>query len=264
MKEKSHLYILLALYAFTIFGHELAELPFEWFVSNYSNLMLKNILNVVFLIALVGFLVFFWQRIKKHPHKKTLLVYGIISLFFSVLSYRYLMPYKSEGIHFIQFALLGYVCMVWVPNIWFSLNMVATMGIFDEIYQYINSNSAYLDFNDMVLNFFGVALGIVFYKLLNNNSKITIPGNIKHLGYGLQVLFIGSLLLLLFFDVISVYGGEEAGRSIIRNPYGPWAENFFNPTNFGPPWHRVKTFEGMFYVLIMPLLYLPMARALDK
>ena len=264
MKEKHYLYILLSLYAFTIFGHELAELPFEWFVSNYSNLMLKNILNVTFLLVLMVFLVFFWQKIKNHPGRKTLIVYGIITVIFSVLSYRYLMPYKSEGIHFIQFGILGYVCMLWVPNIWFSLNMVAIMGIFDEIYQYINSNSTYLDFNDMVLNFFGVALGIVFYKLVNKNSKISIRGNIKHLGYVLQVFFIGSLLILLLLNVISIYGGEEAGRSIIRNPYGGWAENFFNPIDFGPPWHRVKPYEGMFYVLLMPLLYLPMARALDK
>jgi glycopeptide antibiotics resistance protein len=264
MKEKSALILLLTLYAFTIFGHELAEEPFEWFVKNYSNLMLKNILNVVFVIGLLGFVVFYFRKLRNHPHRKTLIIYGIITIFFSVLCYRYLMPYKSEGIHFLQFGLLGFVCMMWVPNIWFSLNMVAFMGILDEIYQYINSNSTYLDFNDMVLNFFGVALGVIFYRLLFLSSSKIISGWEKNLGFILQVTFVLCLLIFLYTDCISVYAGEGAGRSIIRAGIPPAPEGFFRSVDFGPDWHRVKHYEGMAYVLIMPLLYLPMSKVMDK
>jgi hypothetical protein len=264
MNQKTALFLLLILFAITIFCHEWAEVPFEWYVKNYGNKSLKNVLNVVFTLLTAGGTVFLIRKLHQHPDKKVLFTYLVITLGFSFLGYRFLMPYKSEAIHFLQFGLLGFVCMYWVANIWFALNLVSFLGIFDEIYQYIGSYSGYLDWNDMVLNFFGVALGVVVFKIWNPDKRTILKGIQKHFGLVLVYSFVGAVILLLFSEVVCVYANDVCGRSIIRSSKGDISEDFFVSTNFGPDWHRVKPYEGMIYVLLMPLLYYPLSRRLDR
>jgi hypothetical protein len=264
MNQRTALFLLLILFAITIFFHEWAEVPFEWYVKKFGNKSLKNVLNVIFAIFAIGGTFLLISKLRKHPNSKILSVYLIVTLIFLLLGYRFLMPYKSEAMHFIQFGLLGFVCMFWVSNIWFSLNVVSFLGIFDEIFQYISSNSTYLDWNDLVLNFFGVALGILVFKIWNPGRAVRLSRIQKQLGLVLVYSFVVSILLLLYTDVVCMYGKDHCGRSLIRSAQGKWAETFFQPISFGPDWHRVKPYEGMIYVLLMPWIYFPLSRRLDR
>lgn len=102
-----------------------------------------------------------------------LLYWGVIMIF-SYIGYYILMPYKSEGIHFLQYAIFGYLFYAWLKDAWVALNFSYLFGIIDELYQYIFGGSIYIDFNDFILNFLGSAIGILLYSTYNKGVIIGV------------------------------------------------------------------------------------------
>ena len=107
-------------------------------------------------------------------------------------------------------------------------------------------------------------MGIVIFKIWVPNRVTILTGYQKHLGLFLVYLFVLAIIVLIMTDTVCIYGKDVCGRSIINAAKGKWPETFFQSISFGPDWHRVKPYEGMIYMIILPWIYFPLSRKLDR
>lgn len=235
--------------------HTTAEKPFVAYVTKWGNASLTNLLNIIFALLGIGLGVFLYKRLKQSKAKFKLTSWAPV-LIGAFVSYMILMPYKSEGIHFVQFGLLAVLAQMYFKRSWISLNFVMILGIIDELYQYAYGNSVYYDFNDIVLNFFGGCLGLLFYNAVTQHKDDT--GN-KAGWYFYCVVLLSSLVIVIGYlsGVLCLYVDGGCDYSLFKWEDGRFTKDFWDSTDWGKQWHRIKVWEGVFLIPLLPILFSP-------
>lgn len=236
--------------------HEEVEKPFEWFVKNYGNARLSLVLNIFFLMAATAMLFMVIKRLANKKISNSLKWMGVLVFILSYAGYYYLMAYKSEGIHFLQYALMGILAFQIMKNAWVALNFAYLLGIMDEGYQYLIGNSAYFDFNDVLLNFFGSAIGILIFLFLQKSPTVkeTRPFQFRNWSTYLIVLaFMSTLFILYMVGILCIHPDDGCSISLHKWNRDRWSQNFLDCTSWGKCWHRVKAVEGMILSSVIPL-----------
>ena len=256
IKPNQLLSIILVFFACCLLFHEQVELPFEWFVREYSNKQLSDLLNVFFALFTFLVLVVSYKKLKHHQDRKSMLLYWGVIMIFSYAGYYVLMAYKSEGIHFLQYAIFGYLFYAWLKDAWIAFNLSYLFGILDELYQYVIGESIYLDFNDFILNFLGSAIGILLFATFEKGVVIDIKKSNSYKGwyiYAVVVLFTSIIAIGYLSNVICLYSDDGCSYSLIKWERGGLNTDFWDGTNWGKYWHRVKFWEGLALTSILPL-----------
>ena len=139
---------------------------------------------VLLLIAIAGLAVasgrVLSRRGSRQPHR-LLTFYWITTLAGIAVSYVFLVALSSEAIHFPQYALLAIPLFALTGRVVDTLLWVVLLGAVDEGYQYWvlkRDWGIYYDFNDVLLNIFGGALGVLLVlaapaaaRAVNNNRS---------------------------------------------------------------------------------------------
>lgn len=118
--------------------------------------------------ALVGSAVstaFYLNALKHHPARRDLLTAWVFTLLLVLLAWRYLSVNNSELIHFLQYAIPGVILIALTRSVTDSLAWITIMGGFDEGYQFWGIHPGWgipWDFNDIVMDLLGGALGVLF------------------------------------------------------------------------------------------------------
>ena len=236
--------------------HEEAEKPFEWFVKNFGNANLSLLLNIVFGISVLLLIFYVLKKLVEHPQRMRMLIFWLVALIFSYIGYYTLMPYKSEGIHFVQYCIMGYLCYHVLGKSWPALMLAYVLGVSDELYQYIWGGSVYLDFNDMVLNFLGSFLGILLYSTMNPASIISGSDLQWRPGWSMCILIVCCSLgfaVLHYSGLVCIYADDGCNISLIKWDRGRLSYDFWDCTDWGKCWHRIKVWEG---IIVLPVLAL--------
>jgi hypothetical protein len=165
-------------------------------------------------------------------------------------------------IHFPQYIFLAILIFPLVMRYGETVFWATLLGVIDEAYQYFYlapQRTAYFDFNDIILNLLGAALGV----LLIFGSGITPRACNYAKWYAspvfrtLAVLMIG-ITVLFQTPLLNMYlpaDGASVGAVLVKTkPTGFWEQ----VPHLNDKFHIVRPLEGIILVILLLLLYYTM------
>ncbi|MGA2466130.1 MAG: VanZ family protein [Thermodesulfobacteriota bacterium] len=145
---------------------------FDWLSEKLSFKVYNDLIFLVSLMVMVVCGVFILMRIVKGERRCLKTIYWIFTVFLVVISYKMLVVFNVENIHFPQYAVLTLTIFALFKHFGATVFWVTLSGVFDEGYQYFvlyrNNNIVYLDFNDIVLNLIGAGIGVALIYTLSD------------------------------------------------------------------------------------------------
>ncbi len=254
-RKKTTMFLIVLYTAFNIVGHELAQEPFFYVVREFGRDAMQWTLNIFFfLLVLIGVSLVI-KKLKQHPQRRRLALYWTGTLFLSILAYLFIMPYKSEGAHFIQYGIMGILVYTVFRKFVEALIAGSLTGILDEHFQYFVTKKIYLDFNDMLLNFLAVALALL---LCHTISKSQFFGEVESRIPGIVLWAWGLFLLLgLLLGFVVYFGDQDGYITLMIQNEATFQRKFWYEVPWGI-WHQVRPVVGILLLLSLPLFYIPL------
>jgi hypothetical protein len=139
-----------------------------------------NVISGVLGTALIGYLCYRWRKEGKFIGVALFSAALILALI--ALSDAALLVNNVERIHFVQYAGVAFLLRLSLEDNALVFFATVYSGVVDEFIQYLMNpvRTSYLDFNDMVFNSLGAALGVVFAIV------ILSPGRAQSSRYEMQ------------------------------------------------------------------------------
>ncbi|MBT8230971.1 MAG: hypothetical protein KJO50_11975 [Bacteroidia bacterium] len=245
-------------------------LPHEWVgkmtVKIFGGLSRQNYnLLIAFLVfmGLAGLSILFFRKWKAHPKKTALSIYIVSTFILIMLCFKVFFVVNIEAIHFAQYA--GFVLLSYplFKNSVTTFMISGLAGAIDEWYQYsvlAPQNTNYYDFNDVIINLIGAAIGLIIIKLHQR----------KDIGYEWRSFYKNLEFRILFVFLIILIGGYLTGYvSIYDDPSNPALFSFvkipeqsFWTIPPGPPakFHVLRPLEGIVLIIAVCGFYFGLNR----
>jgi len=200
--------------------------------------------------------------IKKYPkRRKIVLLYLFFTFLFIFIAFKFLMVVNVEMIHLVQYGLLTLLLFPLFCHFGSSLFFAIILGALDEAYQYwvlTPLSTDYYDFNDVIINLLGAALGLI---LLYSNGLQT-KQEISH-WFPSPIIFITlftSLLLIILYnlEIFAIFPKQEGIQApllLIRR----LQSNFWTVGEHDIKFHVIRPFSGLILGIILYHFY----RSLD-
>ncbi|NTV84042.1 MAG: VanZ family protein, partial [Bacteroidales bacterium] len=171
-----------------------------------------------FLALLLMVVTYFTWKIYSGQQKMLNIILAVMITVMMLFSFRFLMVYNIEAIHFVEYAILAIILLPVFRSYGETVFWVTLLGMLDELFQYIYlvPEFEYFDFNDNVLNLLGAGLGVIIVHTLGGNILVMK----KLIWYRSPAILTGIGLLLLFFIL------QFTGKMTINPTVG--IENWFS------------------------------------
>lgn len=209
-----------------------------------------------------------WRRVRRRPELASLPLYWAGTAAATALSVHFFSVNNNEFVHFFQYGLLAIPVFALSGRFAETIVWVAWLGAFDETWQYAVLHKGWgipLDFNDIVMNFFGAAMMTTLLVALlpaRRNESRRVPFGPA---YRFTAAMIGAGLLLAAAGKLAVY--EKAappGVWIILSRLEPKPFWFFDET-WGPKaFHLLHPLEGVAICLTAAAVYSRMDRSWER
>lgn len=256
-RRLAHLIIILLVYVIGVLGHDFFTVPFDWFRDHTSMRVLSMVMYAVIIILFGGLSISIYRSWLQHKHRHLLRSLGLMTLFFAVLANFTIMPFKAELVHFIQYALIGFLLVPLFKNFLTSIYVGIILGFFDEFYQFAGLSKLYFDYNDVVLNTIGSALGVVsaFAAVPVEKRKFT-----NLYAWPMWIWTASHLLTGLFFLIGVIKFFKEQGFPYwYRTAIKDYPDMFWQvPSSIAGPWHLITPYEGVLIAIGLPCIYWPL------
>jgi len=190
------------------------------------------------------------------------LFYLITTLLLIYLSFEILMVVKMEIIHFLMYLFLAVIMFPLIGRFGETIFWVTVLGALDEAYQYIilyPLRADYFDFNDVVINLLGAALGVI---LLWISGVIATKPIYKPWYKSMPVKFclvvVGIGLVLFATGTLSFYPDNSESSPLL---FSRELSHGFWKTVPGPTWvtfHVMQPIEGLISLFYLFSFYLMM------
>jgi hypothetical protein len=204
------------------------------------------------LLVVIAYLAWHIYRGKQKLMKSMLvaLITGIM-----LFSFRFLMVYSIEAIHFVEYALLAIILLPILRSYGETVFWITILGVLDELFQYffLATNFEYFDFNDNLLNLIGAGVGVIVVHSLGGNVV-----EIKKIKWYRSPAMLTGLVLLVLFFVLLWTGKMTINPSGVAGS-GNWfslnrvtmPDEFWKEAYPGRRFHILRPFEGiaLFYLL---------------
>jgi len=215
-------------------------------------------LLIVLIAGLSTLFLIYWlfRNLKNFSRKDQSLLWVLLStdLILIVVSLFTIVVINIELIHVLQYAIMAILVFPILHNYRETLFWCSLLGALDELYQYMvlaPDKNDYFDFNDVIINLLGVALGLIlirakgYISTKHFRSYFTSPASIAILSISL-ILVVG--MIIGCFDVISDPEESNVLFSFIKEDKpGFWREL---PPNV--KFHVIRPLEGL---IILSLLF---------
>ncbi len=162
--------------------------------------------QLVLTLGILGVVVYFILNgigLKKYAmRRKTVFVYLLTTFIFIFLAFNFLMVVNIEIIHLVQYGFLALLLFPLFSNFGTTLFFAIFLGALDEAYQYwvlTPFSTDYYDFNDLIINLLGAALGLILLFSNGFQNKLEIRNWFQS-----PVLFTTSFcsfLLIVFYSI---------------------------------------------------------------
>jgi hypothetical protein len=242
-------------------------LPHEW-VGKWLAVTLdeplgRNRYNQIVLaaasMALAAFLYIFWRNIRAElKANRGALTYLAVTLAAVALAFKLLVVVNIEAIHLLQYALLAILLVPAVGSYGLTLCWATFLGAVDEAWQHFYLaplKSDYYDFNDILLDLLGAALGLVLMK-----SSIGGAVALERKKAALSLLLIISSAIALLLVVAFTSGllhyhaqtGDQPLRwALVRVPH----HSFWKTVHPNVTFHVIQPMEGLMIIAFLMLYY---------
>jgi hypothetical protein len=208
-----------------------------------------------FLVLLLVFLALLFYKSLKGPHRILKTSLSIIVTAMMVVSFRLLMVYSIEAIHFVEYMIVAILLVPVLRSYGETVFWVTLLGILDELFQYryLTPTFEYFDFNDITLNLIGAGAGVLVVFVFSG-SAIELrqikwyksPAILT--GLGLLAIFLILLLTgKMTIDPLDVTGSEN-WFSLNRNTM---PDDFWTTAYPGRVFHILKPFEGIILIYLL-------------
>jgi hypothetical protein len=205
-------------------------------------------------LLLVTLVIYCYYSLKgRQKFLKSALFVIIIALM--VISFKYLMTYSIEAIHFPEYMLVAILLIPVLRSYGETVFWVTILGIMDELFQYIFlvPDFDYLDFNDIILNLIGAGAGAI---MIFNLGKDVVPIRpVKW--YRSPAIFTGAGLIA-FFSILLLNGKmtinpadptmTDTWFSLNRKPM---PGEFWKEAYPGRVFHILRPYEGVFVMCLL-------------
>lgn len=215
-------------------------------------------------VVLLTFASYLFLQLRKLEKLKIPLVFFIFCLTAMIVSLKVIIIVNIEIIHFIQYALLGILLFPLIKNYFATIAMITLLGAIDEAYQYYYlspQRTNYYDFNDVILNLLGGAMGMIFLRSHISIRQFLSPRESAHRRTWIYYSMIIAMMSLLIWQKNIIQDGidmiglpldwADFGAVLIRKPTTSfWTEI--------PPkilYHVVQPFEGICLVTILLFIF---------
>jgi hypothetical protein len=215
----------------------------------------NDLLAWSFLILLLLFITYIAFDIYRSPQKAWSMSLAAGMTILMVLSFRWLMVYNIEAIHFVEYMMVAILIFPVLKSYGETVFWVTILGILDEIFQYrfLTPEYEYFDFNDCLLNLIGAGTGMVFIYISAGDAR-----RVRRMKWYRSPAVITGLGLLAAFIILWLTG------KMTVDPAPAGAENWFSlnrqalPDAFwkeaypGRSYHVLRAYEG---ILLMYILF---------
>jgi len=206
-------------------------------------------LGYFFLGLLVLFISYLAWRISKSKTKTSDSLLALSMVVMMLLSFRYLMTYNIEAIHFVEYAVVAIILMPVLRSYGETVFWVTILGLLDELFQYffLVPEFEYFDFNDNILNLLGAGAGVIFVHLLGSEAV-----EIKKYKWHKSPALITASVLLVIFLVLYISGkmtfnpnGLEDSINWFSLNRKPLPDEFWKVAYAGRSFHIMRPLEGI-------------------
>jgi len=221
------------------------------------NMLILGIGMSLLLIYLVPFIK--GLRNKTKSFKKLTWAYLLLIIFLTVVSINTIVVINVEIIHILQYCVLAILLFSILGRYTTTLFWGTILGSIDEAYQYLvlfPTKSNYFDFNDVILDFLGVSLGLVLLRAIGVSEKTEVKTFYKSSIIIASIIISISLVLGYYFQLISINPDDILDKeplfSFIKKEHDPGFWKYVAPrphTRF----HIVRPLE--FLCIILPLFF---------
>jgi hypothetical protein len=206
-------------------------------------------LGYFFLGILVMFISYLVWRISKSKTKKLDSLLALSMVVLMLLSFRYLMTYNIEAIHFVEYAMVAIILLPVLRSYGETVFWVTILGLIDELFQYffLVPEFEYLDFNDNILNLLGAGSGVIFVHMLGREAV-----DIRKYPWYKSPAIITATVLLAVFLMVYISGkmtfnptGLEDGANWFSLNRKAIPDEFWKEAYAGRSFHIMRPVEGI-------------------
>jgi len=208
------------------------------------------------IISLLGLLLLLQKNFRKKlssAEKKKTLGYLIFLIALIVIAINLIMVVNVEIIHIAQYCAMAVLLFPLLKNFNMVLFYTTILGGLDEAYQYwylFPEKSNYYDFNDVIINFLGVCLGLIILKSQGLSDVRKSPEWYKSSIFWTILVISGTYIVGTATGLISIMPVEEGDPALITliRKYEPgfWREL---PPNV--KFHIVRPLEFIILIIIL-------------
>lgn len=209
----------------------------------------NSFLGYFFLGLLVLFISYLVWKIVKSKTKTLDSVLALSMVVLMLLSFRYLMTYNIEAIHFVEYAIVAIILMPVLRSYGETVFWVTMLGLTDELFQYffLVPEFEYFDFNDNILNLLGAGAGVIFVFIAGGNAV-----EMKSYKWYRSPAMVTAAGLLGLFIVLYISGkmtfnptGIEEGANWFSLNRKPLPDGFWKEAYAGRSFHIMRPLEGI-------------------
>lgn len=250
-------------YAAVVRFHEEVSIVSVWLQTMLSLKLYNKVISIFGALAVSVLSLLIFRSIIQGDRKGLKIFYLFFTLVLVGISYNTLLVVNVESIHYVQYALLALPVFALTLNFGETVLIVTLLGAIDEANQhFILHNWKYLDFNDIILNLVGAAIGaMVIFILFKGES-----GHIRHskrtiIKSPFLIAAFVSLAVCAFWyysGILRFYPGAEASKALIVLSNIPKSTKFWISFEWGKTYHILTPLEGLFLsaALITPYAFM--------
>jgi hypothetical protein len=191
-----------------------------------------------------------------------------------VVSYKLLIVFNVEMIHYPQYAIPTVLIFALVMNYRKTVFWTTFIGALDEAYQalviYRGNNSIYFDFNDIILNLVGAGIGVALIYTLTEMGGLRSEGSHKSgRKFMLPVFSTAALILIaaIFLHrsgLMQFYPGAKSVGALIDLSRKSASAGFWTVPAVGKLYHILTPTEGLLSIAALIGCYSYMDYAAKK
>jgi VanZ family protein len=239
---------------------------FDWMRVRLSFKVYNNLLLEVSILITLIFAVLTIARIGKGEHKRLQIALWLFTAALLVVSYKTLVVFNAENIHYLQYALLTLPVFALVARYGETVFWATLLGALDEAYQYFvlypDRQEFYFDFNDIVLNLVGAGIGVAYiYSLLDvKANSFTFKSLFRRNWYRSPAFLVTAMIsfvvsALYVTGLLKFYPGPEASGALIVLSRIPAPATFWIEPTVGNTFHILSPLAGVISAAFIMVCY---------
>ncbi len=202
-------------------------------------------------------------------HRGLIRFYWLATLLAVPITYVFLFALSSEAVHFLLYAILAVPVFALLGRTLDTLLWVTILGALDEAHQYWVLNRSWgihYDFNDVVINLLGAAMGVVIILGIADLRKLGLPKSPRPVWKSPAFLFAAGAVAISFV----LYW---TGRLALLHDTNPDAwirlsriaahKRFWVHEDWSKPYHVLRPIVGLIWVILITAFYAIIDRRLQ-